>query len=54
MFPESVNDMKEKMYEMITDAGLRSSLVDKGRENTGKYNWEKTAQITYETFDKYL
>lgn len=44
--PENVDDITEKMKELIKDDKLRKKLVEKGHEQVKKFNWEKTAKET--------
>jgi hypothetical protein len=32
------------MEKVFTDAGLRASLIEKGRAQAKKFSWEKTAR----------
>ncbi len=44
--PENVEDMGAKINLVLTDENLRKRLLEQGRENTKKYDWQATAQQT--------
>jgi len=44
--PYSVDDMAEKLDNLIKDNKLREELVKKGYEQVKKFSWEKTAKET--------
>jgi len=44
--PESVKEISEKMYKILTDKDLQKKLSQKGIERAQKFSWEKTARET--------
>jgi len=46
--PESVEDIANKINELINDETLRKKLIEKGYEQIKKFSWEKTAKQTLE------
>ncbi len=44
--PEDVNDIAEKIKQVITDKKLRVELIAKGRKQIQKFSWEKSAKET--------
>ncbi len=52
--PYNVDDMAQKMCQLIEDPLLRQSLVDKGLEHINKYSWEKTALAHLEVIRRLL
>ncbi|MBI5766057.1 glycosyltransferase family 4 protein [Candidatus Falkowbacteria bacterium] len=49
--PKNINDMAEKISQIINDENLRNDLINKGFENLKKYSWENCAK---ETLDLYM
>jgi glycosyltransferase involved in cell wall biosynthesis len=52
--PYNVEDIAEKVNAILTDDNLKNSLRAKGLENIKKYDWKKTASITYSVFNDVL
>jgi glycosyltransferase involved in cell wall biosynthesis len=48
--PENIDDMGEKIYEIITNRALKDDLAAKGFTWVKRYNWEKTAEKTLEIY----
>lgn len=46
--PESVEDIAEKITELINNESLREKFIQKGFEQVKKFSWKKTAQETLE------
>lgn len=44
--PEDSNDIAEKIKMLVTSEKLRNELIKKGKRQTGKFSWEKTAKET--------
>ena len=42
--PESVDDIAKKIAQLISDEKLREKLIEKGREQIKKFDWEKSAR----------
>lgn len=41
--PLDERDMSEKILKVLTDEGLKASLIQKGRTHVNKFSWENTA-----------
>jgi glycosyltransferase involved in cell wall biosynthesis len=52
--PLSVDDMAEGMLKVLTDSGLRDSLVRDGLKRAAAFSWEKTARDTLSIMGEYL
>ncbi len=50
--PENVNDIADKMMLIYKDENLRSDLIKKGNEETKKFDWDKAAQLVWESIEK--
>lgn len=50
----NVDDIAEKMKNVVFDAELRKNLIKKGLEQVKKYNWEETVEKTFEVYKKVL
>ncbi|MBU4332741.1 glycosyltransferase family 4 protein [Candidatus Parcubacteria bacterium] len=48
--PTDINDMTEKICQIIEDESLREELINKGLEQIKKYSWEGCARQTLETY----
>jgi glycosyltransferase involved in cell wall biosynthesis len=46
--PEDVDDIAEKITQLVGSEKLRKELVEKGKEQVKKFSWEKTAKQTLE------
>ncbi|MBI5123441.1 glycosyltransferase family 4 protein [Candidatus Roizmanbacteria bacterium] len=44
--PNDTMDMVEKMKKLLNDENLRKQLVEKGKKQTEKFSWEKSARET--------
>lgn len=42
--PYNTDEIKEKIEKVLTDAKLRKTMIEKGREQVKKFNWEKSAE----------
>ncbi|WP_299244528.1 glycosyltransferase family 1 protein [uncultured Aquimarina sp.] len=42
--PRSVSDIKNKIYDVLTNQKKRNALISKGFLNVKKYNWNKSAE----------
>jgi len=51
--PNDVNEIKEKMYKILTDKNLRKNLIEKGLKQSQKFSWQKTAEETLKIINKY-
>jgi glycosyltransferase involved in cell wall biosynthesis len=52
--PYDEKDMYEKISKVITDAELRSQMIEKGRIQLQKFNWNDIAAQTIECYKKVL
>ncbi|MGZ3917973.1 MAG: hypothetical protein ACXVBN_14955, partial [Flavisolibacter sp.] len=50
--PHDHQDMGEKLMLIYKDEALRKTLSEKGRQVAGKYSWERTAGLLWETILK--
>jgi glycosyltransferase involved in cell wall biosynthesis len=48
--PLDVNDMANKINDVITDEKLRTSLITKGSKQVSKYSWAKMAKETHKIY----
>ena len=42
--PENVFDIARGIREVLTDAGLRARLIDKGKIHAARFSWERNAR----------
>lgn len=52
--PKKVEDMAQKIDEVISKSNLRESLIKKGYEQTKKYSWKRMTEQTLEIFQSVL
>lgn len=52
--PFNVQDMADKMNEVLTDKKLRQTLVKYGQEQVEKYSWQRMAEQTLGVYKKVL
>ena len=52
--PEDVQDMAQKIDEVISNEKLRQKLIEKGYENTKRFSWRKFATQHLALFEKLL
>ena len=50
--PKDVKDMGEKLMLIYKDENLRSGLIERGKEISQKYSWERTADLLWESIEK--
>ena len=48
--PLDINDMADKMYQIISDEGLREEIIEKGLKRVKKFSWEKCAEETLRVY----
>lgn len=48
--PYDVNHLAEAIFRVISDAQFRQYLIDKGRERSRLFCWEKTARETFKAY----
>lgn len=52
--PEDIQDMAEKINEVISSEPLRKKLIDKGYENAKRFSWRRFASQHLALFEKLL
>jgi glycosyltransferase involved in cell wall biosynthesis len=52
--PTDINDMAEKIDEVLTKPGLRKKLVEQGKKRVKKYSWKRTAEQTLDVYKRIL
>ena len=50
--PEDVEDITQKITQVITDKNLREELVAKGKKQVAKFSWDKAARETLEVLQQ--
>jgi glycosyltransferase involved in cell wall biosynthesis len=50
--PGEYNGLAEKMMMIFKDEKLRDELIEKGKKRVRKYNWQKTAELFWESILK--
>lgn len=50
--PEKTDALTKALVRLDSDAGLRQSLVEKGRAQRQKYSWDRTAAVVYDNLAK--
>lgn len=51
--PEDIQDMVEKIDEVISSEELRNRLVERGYKNTQRFSWEKFGKINVEVIKEF-
>lgn len=49
-----IEDIASKIIDVITDDKLRNKLIEKGINRSSYFSWQKTADQTYEIYEKVL
>jgi len=52
--PYNVSAIAEQMFSIATNEGLRKELVEKGKIQRQKYNWDKTADGLWQNVERLL
>ena len=52
--PYDPDDMADKMYRALEDHKLRVELINKGKENIKRFNWDTCCQKTLNLYDEIL
>lgn len=52
--PLSVDDMADRIDEVLRDETLRKDLIQKGKAQAGKYSWQRMAEQTLEVYRRVL
>jgi glycosyltransferase involved in cell wall biosynthesis len=50
--PSNYNDIADKMMLLYKDENLRKKLIQKGKEVIDQFNWERTAEILWQSILK--
>ncbi len=48
--PGNIDSIQDALRKIIERGDLRGNLIKKGMERSGKYSWERTAQMTHELY----
>ena len=46
--PDDIDDLKEKLLTITTDSSLRLEMIEKGRLNVKRFDWNEIAKNTFE------
>ena len=52
--PENFKEFAVKMMSLFRDENLRSELIEKGKAQVEKYNWDEAAEATWQTITKII
>lgn len=52
--PVNLEDIAQRISEVIDNPGLRQSLIDNGRSQVARYSWQRTAQETLAVYNHVL
>ena len=52
--PEDVEEMRDRIYSVLNDSNLRSSMIEKGRERLNYFSWESIANQTIQCYKSLL
>jgi glycosyltransferase involved in cell wall biosynthesis len=52
--PDSVSSIADAMQKLWKDAALRNSFIEKGRQRSRDFNWDKTAELLWKSVEKVL
>ena len=52
--PYDVNDMTQKIQNVLNDENLRVRMIEKGREQLKKFDWDEIAQQTIDCYKEVL
>jgi glycosyltransferase involved in cell wall biosynthesis len=50
--PADHNDIAEKMLLLYKDENLRSQLIEKGKQICKQYNWDRSAELFWQSIEK--
>jgi glycosyltransferase involved in cell wall biosynthesis len=50
--PKNTDEMTAKINLILNDTGLRSKLIQKGKEQAKKYSWKRMAEQTLQIYEK--
>ena len=51
--PNDVGEIEKAMLEVFQKEELRSKMIEKGREQREKFNWDKSADKVYQILSEY-
>jgi glycosyltransferase involved in cell wall biosynthesis len=49
---QNYEGLAQAMYRVLTDQGLRESLIERGLKRASQFTWERTARQTLEVYEK--
>lgn len=49
--PQDVELMADKMYEVLTNNGLRNDIIEKGIKQAKHFTWDRSAEETYQVYE---
>jgi glycosyltransferase involved in cell wall biosynthesis len=49
--PQDVELMADKMYEVLTNNGLRNDIIEKGIKQAKHFTWARSAEETYQVYE---
>jgi glycosyltransferase involved in cell wall biosynthesis len=52
--PLNIEDMAQKISEVLDDENLRAALIERGQKQAAKYSWERMARQTLEVYKRIL
>ena len=52
LIPENFKDIAVKMMLIFKDENLRKTLIEKGKLQAEKYNWDLTARLFWNAIEK--
>ncbi|MBI5680824.1 MAG: glycosyltransferase family 4 protein [Methanobacterium sp.] len=50
--PNNIEDLSENMYEILTNGSLREDLISKGLKRAKMFNWDESAEKTFEVYNE--
>ncbi len=52
--PNNSAEIAEAIYKIISDENLRNAIIDKGKENSENFSWEKCADKIAKLLETYV
>ncbi len=50
--PQNTEEISQAIYKILNDNSLRKSLIEKGKENVKRFDWQKCAEKTLEVLNE--
>ncbi len=50
--PQNTEEISQAIYKSLTDENLRKNLIEKGKENIKRFDWQKCAEETLEVLNE--